>query len=269
MNLDDKMLRELQMVELEMLKEVDRICRENDINYSLDSGTLLGAVRHKGFIPWDDDADIVMLREEYERFYKACQTQLDTNRFFLQEYRTDKHYRWGYSKMRRNNTIFERYGQENLKWNKGMFIDIFVYDNVPDGFVIRRLHLFLCFIIRKILYSVIGRDNAKYAPLRMWYEILYKIPRNFLFRIIERIAYICNRQKTRLVRHITFPYRKECKYGLPLECFDEYIELEFENHQFKCFKNYDLYLRTLYDDYMVPPPEEDRVLEPVSNIKFP
>lgn len=96
--LDATTLRKLQMTELEMLKEVDRICRKYDIKYSLDGGTLLGAIRHNGFIPWDDDADVVMLRPEYIRFYKACKKELDKDKFFLQDFRTDLDYRWGYSK---------------------------------------------------------------------------------------------------------------------------------------------------------------------------
>ena len=88
-------LRQLQKIELEMLVELDRICRKYQIAYSLDGGTLLGAVRHKGFIPWDDDADVIMLRKEYMKFRKACIKELDRTRFFLQDYQSDPQYRWG------------------------------------------------------------------------------------------------------------------------------------------------------------------------------
>ena len=82
--LDDNMLRRLQMIQLEMLTEVDRICRKCNIQYNIIAGTLLGAIRHKGYIPWDDDADVVFTRHEYAKFYRACKKDLDTERFFLQ-----------------------------------------------------------------------------------------------------------------------------------------------------------------------------------------
>ena len=130
--IEGELLRKLQMTELEMLIEVDRICRKYNIQYFLDGGTLLGAIRHNGFIPWDDDADIIMLRGEYEKFCKACKKELDTERFFLQDYRTDKHYLWGFAKMRRNHTTFLREGQEHVKCHTGVCIDIFYCDNIPD-----------------------------------------------------------------------------------------------------------------------------------------
>lgn len=90
------LLEKLQKVELEMLIEVDRICRKNNIKYSIMYGTLLGAVRNGGFIPWDDDCDVVFKRDEYEKFFEACKKDLDTSKFFLQEHRTDPNYLFGY-----------------------------------------------------------------------------------------------------------------------------------------------------------------------------
>lgn len=266
--LEGKMLRELQMTELEMLIEVDRICRKNNIRYSLDGGTLLGAIRHDGFIPWDDDADVVMLRTEYNKFYTACKQELDTERFFLQEYRTDNKYRWGYSKLRRNGTVFLREGQEHVKCNQSVFIDIFIYDNVPDCLIARQIHLFMCYCIRKALYSEVGKVTASNLVLRNWYKLLNKIPRDKLFYLIEKIANKENKKRHNLVRHMTYPYRKECKYGLPRECFDDYIEKEFEGHLFKIFKNYNLYLTRLYGDYLTLPPQEMRKTHPVSRIQL-
>lgn len=267
-NIEGELLRKLQMTELEMIIEVDRICRKHQIQYSLDGGTLLGAIRHNGFIPWDDDADLVMLRDEYEKFYHVCMKELDQKRFFLQDYRTDKNYLWGYSKMRRNHTVFLREGQEHVNCHTGVCIDIFVYDNVPDGWFIRRLHLFLCYIIRKGLYARVGKKNAPSAFMKGWFSIISKIPRDFWFKQITRLAGITNRKKSRLVRHMTYPYRKECRYGLPRECFEEYIEKDFEGHTFKIFKNYHLYLTRLYGDYMHLPPIEKRKNHPASRVEL-
>lgn len=258
--ISDEQNRFLQLNILELLVEVDRICRKNKIKYSLDGGTLLGAIRHKGFVPWDDDGDVVFTRKEYERFYQACKTDLNTELFFLQDYRTDKEYRWGYAKMRLLATEVVRKGHENLKFKNGVCIDIFVNDNVPDNKVLRRLYYWNNVVIRKILYSEMGRTNADSAILRMWYALVYRIiPKDTAFRIRNYWADKCNKKPTSLVSHLLFPYpKKKCRYGMPSECFEEYIDIEFEGMLFKGFKQYDKYLKLLYGNYMELPPIEKR-----------
>jgi lipopolysaccharide cholinephosphotransferase len=251
-------LKQLQKIELEMLVELDRICRKYQIEYSLDGGTLLGAVRHKGFIPWDNDADVIMLRREYMKFRKACNKELDRTRFFLQDYQSDPEYRWGYAKLRRNNTKFVRQGQEGLK-HQSVFMDILVADNVPDGYAARRLHHFLCFLIRKALYSEVGKHLEKNIFLKYIYRILSRIPRNWIFRVRNRLAARTNRRRTELISHYTLEYPKHCRYGLPRECFDEMIEMEFEGKIFYGFRNYHRYLSMYYGDYMTLPPKEKQI----------
>lgn len=267
-NLDRNALRKLQQTELEMMVEVDRICRKNNINYSLDGGTLLGAIRHNGFIPWDDDADIMMSRKEYERFFEACKKELDSTKFFLQEFRTDPQYRWGYSKMRRNNTLFLREGQEHIKCHCGICIDIFIFDNVPDEFISRRVQWLCGTIIRKGLYSEVGRKKEKSAAMRTLFEFMSFIPRSFWAKQLMNLADMRGNEHTKLISHLTYPNRKLIRYGISSDYYNEYIDKDFEGHSFRIIKNYDSYLRDLFDDYMELPPIEKRKVHPVSKIKF-
>lgn len=251
--------KQLQKILLEMLIELDRICRLHNVKYSIDGGTLLGAVRHKGFIPWDDDIDVILLRSEYVKFRKACKKELDRKRFFLQDYRSDPNYRWGYEKLRRKGTEQIRLGQESLKQKTGVFLDIFVADNVPDNMVLRRIHHFLCFAIRKILYSPLGAISTKSKVMKIFYGCLSKMPRNMVFKWRNILANLSNKNRTELISHYTLEYPKSCKYGLPRKCFDEMIEMDFEGYKFYGFKEYDIYLSMHYGDYMKLPAVEDRV----------
>ncbi len=259
-------LRTLQLVELELLKEVDRICRKNDIRYSLYAGTMLGAVRHQGFIPWDDDADIFFLPEEYEKFFEACRTDLNTEKFFLQDYRTDPHYRWGYAKLRRNDSAFVRTGQEHISCHTGICIDLFVMYNVPDNTFLRKWHYGAFTAIRKILYSAVGKKTASNPLLRGWYTLLSKIPRDTVLGLAQKLTY---KKPSELRDIMYFPHSKRY-IGIPSTYFDADTELTFEGHSFFVVKEYDSCLRLPYGDYMQFPPESDRESHnPASKIVFP
>lgn len=257
-NITPEELKGLQNIELEMLLEIDRICRKYDIKYSIDGGTLLGAVRHKGFIPWDDDADVVILRHEYAKFKRACRKELDHERFFLQDYQTDTEYRWGYAKLRRNGTSYIRAGQEDQKYHDGVFLDIFVVDNVPDNPVLRRLHYMICYVIRKGLYSTVGKNNEENAFIRGVYHIMSLIPKEKYFKARNIIAKALHQRRTELINHYGYQYPSRCKYGLPRECFDEMTDMEFEGYKLRGFVKADLYLSKLYGDYMKLPSVEER-----------
>jgi lipopolysaccharide cholinephosphotransferase len=122
-------VKEVQDDILILLKEFDRICKKNNIKYTLDGGTLLGAFRHDGFIPWDDDADVAILRKEYKKFVKCAKRDLDKNIFVFEEMGNPKTYSYTFAKLKLKNTYFCEPGGENVKENHGLWLDIFPIDN--------------------------------------------------------------------------------------------------------------------------------------------
>ena len=264
--LDSKTLRLLQLNELEMLLEFDRICRKNNIKYSLDGGTLLGAIRHKGFIPWDDDVDVMMTGDEYEKFFEACKTDLDEERFFFQDYRTDSGYRWGYGKLRRKDTEYIKSGHERAKYKTGICMDIFRLDPIPDSTKDRKSFLRRMFCIRKIQYSEIGRYATKNILIRLVFAIVYLLPKDTIERIQSLLLKKFDLKDTENVVNAYLPFpRKECEFGYPKKMFDEFIDVEFEGFVFKSIKDYDTFLKMKYGNYLEKPPKDKRVgiMEPI------
>ena len=120
-------------VEIEILDVFDKVCRDNNLKYSLAYGTLLGAVRHQGFIPWDDDIDVMMPRKDYDRLLEIWNSQV-TNEYIIQNYKTDFDYTNNFSKIRKNHTTFlQSEDEKNKKYHKGLFIDVFPIDRVATN----------------------------------------------------------------------------------------------------------------------------------------
>lgn len=256
------------MIQLEMLIEVDRICKKCDIKYNIIAGTLLGAVRHGGYIPWDDDADVALLREEYERFRLVVKTELDTTRFYFQDNRRTKGYRWGYGKLRRKNTLFLREFQEHMPYKQGIFIDIFPLDGVPDNYFFRSIKNFECYCIRKILWSKIGQVANKNYLKRVWFKYLAKIPEDKIWNYYYRMVTSAKKKQTRMVRILMFPTPNR-EYGYYRKWYENSVDTIFEGINFKSIKDYDSYLSFKFGDYMKLPPIENRKVHPVSEISFP
>lgn len=127
-NPEGSILRKHQLVMLDLLKHFDAICKEHDIKYWLSSGTCLGAIRHGGFIPWDDDLDVEMLREDYLKFEKVFK---ETDDYVLQTYKNDPYYVVPYAKLRNKNTKITEHGQDLKYKYKGIYIDVFVLEKTP------------------------------------------------------------------------------------------------------------------------------------------
>lgn len=266
-HLTQEQLRQLQLIELELLTEADRICRKCNIHYNIIAGTLLGAVRHGGFIPWDDDADIALLRPEYEKFAEACKTELDTSRFYFQDHTNTPGYRWGYGKLRRKDTLFLREHQEHMPYEQGVFIDVFPLDYVPENYLLRCLHNFRCFLYRKFFWAEVGKMADKSKFMRNLYRIMSKIPEQNLKKSFGRFIRRTDRKQTEWVRILTFPTPNKA-YGYRTRWYERSAETVFEGVSFSGIRDYDEYLRFKFGDYMELPPEEQRKVHPVSKINL-
>lgn len=274
--LTPEQFRKMQLVQTEMLVEFDRVCRENDIRYVLTGGSMLGAVRHNGYIPWDDDADIAMLREDYEKF-KRIAYKLNHDICFFQDYTTDPFYRWGHAKLRRTGSVYVRVGQENLKCQTGIFVDIFPMDDVPVSTIGQMFQDFYCFCLRKILWSEVAKYNEK-GFWKVWFGILSKIPVKTVFRWLSVYTGKSSNSSPNMVRSLLFTavgklYRKaslQMRYGVPKEWFLERAEYDFEGHKLYGSKDYDAVLCHMYGNYMELPPEKQRIPHsPFTEIVFP
>ncbi len=252
-------LKKLQIIGLEMLIEVDRICRKHGINYQLDGGVLLGAARDGKFIPWDDDVDIRMLRKDYNRFCKVCETELDKERFFLQNYFTDPGYRWEYAKLLRNGTGFYRINQEMLTQRKNIYLDIFPCDNMPEKGLNKLLFNVECFWYRKIAYSPIGAVHEKNLLKKCVYRVLRHIPKEYFVNGFEALSQRISDGRTKLVRILGWGGDLEWK-GYLYNWLKYSQDMSFEGRMFLVPVDYDGYLRYhIGNDYMKLPPKEKQI----------
>ena len=260
-------LSKLQKCELELLVEFDRICRRYNIKYSIDGGTLLGAIRHKGFIPWDDDADVIMMRSEYNKFKKVCEKELDKTKFYLQDMHNTNGYRWGYAKLRRKNTKFIRLNQEMMPYEQGIFMDVFICDSVPEKYIKRMICNFWSFIYRKIFWSSVGKEIES-GGKKVILTLLSMIPEKVLKRSYSAFVTRCNKENknSKWVKCLTFPACNH-EYGYKREWYEDTIDIPFENVVLKGSRKWNEYLSFLYGDYMQLPPLDKRKVHPVSEFE--
>ena len=244
-----------QDVLLELLHELDRVCKKNDIPYVLFCGTALGAVRHKGIIPWDDDLDVSMLREDYEKFLKIAPNELD-QKYYLQA-EGSEHWVMNFSKLRKNNTTYlEKFHPKDKKMHQGIYIDIFPCDNASDKEWIRKIQFYasritlaksLCLrgyetdsVVKKIIMSI-----CKFVPAKPFLKL-------------AMLKSQPNTEKLQTFLSCTSKYHKGIYRR---EWFTETIEMDFEDMKAPVSAHYDELLTTMYGDYMKLPSEEERKIK--------
>ncbi len=260
-------LQKVQEIQQDLIAEVQRICNKCGIHFNMVGGTMLGAIRHKGYIPWDDDADIGFLRTEYEKFREACRTQLDHEKYYMQDLRDTEGYRWGYGKLRRKNTEFVRLGQEFMPYEQGISIDLMPFDNVPDNYILRRIHFLRCFLYRKLFWSEVGSRVEKNVAIRMLYKVIRLLPIKVVKKRYQRFIDKCQRKKTKLVRILTFPTPKGV-YGYDRKWYLQLAKYPFGSMLLPGAEDYDGYLQIKYGDYMELPPPDKRKIHPISRLKL-
>lgn len=250
-------LEELKDIQLEMLKKIDDFCREQNIKYFLSAGTLIGAVRHHGYIPWDDDIDIMMLRQDYDKFIHSfngnikdlsvCAPELNWN-FYAP-----------FANVFDTRTILEERDKSYRGETISVKIDIFPFDNLPSNefvyFVTRKIVLILNAIMRvkrlTIPFSEMTTKHKFVKCLLCWF------PYTLAQKIIHTIATSNKNDKTADVFLRTFDIKKPMRARR--EIFQEAIYVPFEHYVFPIPQKADEFLRIRYGDYMILPPKEERI----------
>ena len=251
-------VRRLQMYELDILKEVDRVCRENDITYFLGEGTLLGAIRHHGFIPWDDDVDILMPRDDLNKFMRICDEKLKPN-YRFQYYHNVKSY-WVQSPKVRllDETEFSQGALRKYTEHTGPYIDIFPLDWAPDS------------------AKVLDKQNRYIKRLRrlLFLKTEFSTPKNLLQKLMKFCAHftsvtsIHKKINKKAVKYHHGSRKRICNFGsyyaikkevFPAEMFEKAVYVPFEDGQFPVPHAYDAVLTTIYGDYMQLPPKDKQI----------
>ena len=244
-----------QQALLVLLKEFDRICKQLDIPYVLFAGTMLGAVRHQGFIPWDDDLDIMMLRKDYDRFLQEAESCLDTEKFFLQK-EFSQHWPMFFSKLRLNNTTcLEKYHPRDSQIHQGIYIDIFPCDNALDSVLGRKMQFLASkVVIAKSLYRRgYDTDSRKKKLFMTFCRLLPAAPFLWFAKMGKEDSAIV---------HSFFGGASGFEHNVySRQWFTQRTELIFESERYPVSAHYDVLLRHLYGDYMVLPPEDQRAIK--------
>ena len=258
----DNTAQKLHSCQLLLAGELKRICDKNNIKYYMIAGTLLGAVRHKGFIPWDDDMDFAIMRSEYGRFLEACKTDLQ-DQFLLQEMFIDDNYALPMAKLLLKGTkLVERTTASN-KALKGIYIDIFPYDSIPDDEALRKNHNRNTYFLKRFF---LAKQGYKIAEKGQTLKTIVYTFLKFISLFVSK-KYIRNRSDKELRRFENDNTKKVAAIGgayqynkesVERKWFDETVELPFEGITLAAPKDYIEYLTYFYGDYMTPPPEDKR-----------
>ena len=258
--MEREVLAKVQPILLDMVKEIARVCEENDIHYFLYRGTFLGAVRHQGFIPWDDDMDVAMPRKDYEKFCRIAPEKLGET-YCFQNWHTDDAYAHPFGKVRKRGTVYVEAKCRRLPEN-GFYVDIYPLDFGPEDPQQQRA------LNRKLLHLYrIKLMKCRYTPWREGETIIWKKRIGYLAYQAASL-FVSQKQLVRWYEKIVLAQPESgCYYeqsALPRVPFfdrswcDAVAPYPFEDTTFPGPKDYDAFLSSLYGNYMQLPPEDKR-----------
>lgn len=262
--------KRLWAVLLDLLLEFDRVCKKNGIKYMIDGGTLLGAVRHGGFIPWDDDIDVIMLREEYEKLNRIAVSEFSAP-YFWQTNETDPEHGRGFARLRNSSTTYiicsEMNGKKPLfHHNQGVFLDVFICDNIPDFAKERSPFLKRLSKLQSRAWTLRNQGHAPWSMglvtripdfmRKLSYLLLSPSPeKNISQRLLKKLDAEAqrydDRTPTEYVSHLTFCATEGSRfcYIFPRKFFENLTEVEFEGHKFPATAHWDEYLTGFYGNW--------------------
>ena len=245
-------IKELRQIQLSIMDDIHQFCEQKGIRYSLAGGTLIGAFRHKGYIPWDDDIDIYLMRADYERFIREYQDP--TGRFFLLSPQHTAHYFYTFAKVVDMRTVMQE--DETKGFEIGVYVDVFPLDYVTDNLRFRRY----VFWWKHFLYKVRRCKMSNGQFLDSWLaNFVYKylpVPVSSIDWVIER--YIHRRKPTGTICEM-------CETERPLrgcysaDAFKSTIDVTFEGRVYQSMVGYDEYLTNTYGNYMQIPPVDQQI----------
>ena len=277
----ERQTKELQGVLLSMMKDIHFVCEKYSLTYFLGGGSCLGAVRHKGFIPWDDDIDVIMPRTDYDRLPELLNAEFP-DKYFYEEIRINEKYDANFMKIRLVGSVCREIFESEPE-NAGIFIDINPLENVYDNKLARKLHGCVCELLLLICSCVRLKNNAsKITPyitekkqlgvierkLRLAKLMSFFSLRKWLL-ITEKNLSRCRNTDSRFV---SIPTGRKHYFGemQPRNTFEKAVLTDFEDTQFYVMSGYKAYLTGLFgEDYMTPPPENSRERHAVTELKFP